>query len=163
MPQTPPEPTPHQRFLALLLAWAWPGLGHITLGERKRGLLIMAGVLFLFFSGLLIGGLDVVDSRRDRLWFIAQALCGPVTLVTDWASQNLLERMPVDWRRDYEWLDAYEEEEPDPDVIQQLRVTSLGRVNEIGTLYIALAGLMNLVVILDTLRPPADQREERAA
>ena len=34
---------------------------------------------------------------------------------------------------------------------QYMRAVSLGRVNEMGTLFIALAGLMNLIVILDAL------------
>ena len=147
------------RVVALVLAWVWPGLGHISLGQRRRGLLIMGGILFLFFGGLLIGGLDVVDSRRDRLWFIAQSLCGPIAFGADWASQNLVKRMPEDWNDDFRWLRRYAE--GDPDTLKQLHATSIGHVNEIGTLYIALAGLMNLVVMLDTLRPPAGSREER--
>ena len=38
-----------------------------------------------------------------------------------------------------------------------------GRVNEIGTLYIALAGLMNLVVILDALNQGSASRSPAGA
>jgi hypothetical protein len=117
---------------AALLAFLWPGLGHISLGDRKRGLLIMFGVLFLFVSGLLIGGVDAVDLKRDRLWFLAQSVCGPITFAADFTNQNYIKKLPQ---------------------AQQLDTTSLGRVNEMGTLFIALAGLMNLVVILDALQP----------
>ena len=59
-------------------------------------------------------------------------------------------------------MQAYEK--GDEAVRRQLRTTSLGRVNEIGTLYIALAGLMNLVVILDALHaPPAEPNRGEAA
>ncbi|TVQ57737.1 MAG: hypothetical protein EA377_00635 [Phycisphaerales bacterium] len=118
---------------AAACAWLWPGLGHIVLGEKRRGLLIMFGVLFLFFSGLLIGGFDAVDRVDDRLWFLAQALCGPIAFVADFINQSVIK---------------------DPNVLasfDETRTTGLARVNEIGTLFIALAGLMNLTVIIDAL------------
>lgn len=92
----------------------------------------MAGVLFLFLSGILIGGVDVVDRRNDKLWFYAQAVCGPITFAADLLNQRFLSS--------------------DEDVIKH---KSLSHVNEIGTLFVALAGLMNLVVILDVLHNPS--------
>ena len=50
-------------FRAAVLGWILPGLGHASLGDRRRGLLVGGGVLGLFLGGLLIGGLDVVDRR----------------------------------------------------------------------------------------------------
>ncbi len=138
---------------AAILAWLWPGLGHIHLGDRKRGFLVMFGVLFLFLSGVLIGGLDVVDRKDDRLWFLAQVLCGPVAIVADYANQSVLKPMPGGW------VDRYEE--GDPQVARRLHRKSLGHVNEMGTLYCALAGLMNLVVILDALQPAQRRPEHR--
>jgi len=120
---------------AALLAWVWPGLGHISLGQRRRGMLVMFGVLFLFLGGVLIGGVDAVDRRNDPLWFVAQALCGPIAFGADLANQRLLS---------------------DPKL--RLRRKSLSHINEFGTLYAALAGLMNLVVILDALHRPATRR-----
>lgn len=120
---------------AALLAWIWPGLGHLRLGQRRRGMLIMFGVLFLFLGGVLIGGVDVVDRRHDPLWFVAQALCGPIAFGADLANQRLLS---------------------DPQV--RLQRKSLSHINEFGTLFAALAGLMNLVVILDALHRPAPRR-----
>jgi hypothetical protein len=119
---------------AAVLAWLWPGLGHIVLGERRRGGLIMLGVLFLVVLGVLIGGVDVVDRREDRLWFLAQAGCGPVAFGVDFVNQSYVKQMPEARRR---------------------RATSIGRVNEMGTLFIALAGLMNVVVILDAFQGSA--------
>ncbi|MHC4947160.1 MAG: DUF6677 family protein [Planctomycetota bacterium] len=130
---------------AALLAFAWPGLGHVSLGHRRRGLLIMFGVLLLFLGGVLIGGVDSVDRREDKLWFLAQAACGPVAFATDFINQSYVKQLPEETR---------------------LRTTSLGRVNEMGTLFSALAGLMNLVVILDALNsaphaePPPRRRTD---
>ena len=120
---------------AALLAWIWPGLGHLRLGQRRRGMLIMFGVLFLFLGGVLIGGVDVVDRRHDPLWFMAQALCGPIAFGADLANRRLLS---------------------DPQV--RLQRKSLSHINEFGTLFAALAGLMYLVVILDALHRPAPRR-----
>ena len=116
---------------AAVLAWLWPGAGHIALGQKRRGIYIMIGVLFLFLGGLLIGGVDAVDRKEDRLWFVAQVFCGPIAIGADFANQQFIKTGS------------------DKD---QLVTKSLGRVNEIGTLYCALAGLMNLVVILDALQ-----------
>jgi hypothetical protein len=135
--------------VAAILAWLWPGLGHISLGERKRGLLIMFGVLFLFFGGLLIGGVDCVDRKNDRLWFLAQGICGPLAFGADFLNQALVQRPDEDWREGGDLRRRYLE--GDPELIDSLRRTGLGQVNEAGTLFVALAGLMNLVVILDAL------------
>jgi hypothetical protein len=157
-PQTVFSPT------AAILAWLWPGLGHISLGERKRGLLIMFGVLFLFFGGLLIGGLDCVDRRHDKLWFLAQSFCGPIAFGADFANQRLVQIVPQDWEPGTEARRRFVE--GDRDLRRQLSRIGLGRVNEMGTLFIALAGLMNVVVILDALYyvpPLAEKRREGEA
>jgi hypothetical protein len=132
-----------------VLAWLWPGLGHISLGERRRGVLVMFGVLFLFVAGLLVGGLDCVDRRNDRLWFLAQGLCGPLVVVTDLANQRFVQNVPTDFRQGTAARSAFTG--GDPDLARRLHRIGLGRVNEMGTLFVALAGLMNLVVILDAL------------
>ena len=93
----------------------------------------MLGILFLFFSGLLIGGLDAVDRRNDGIWFLAQAFNGPIAFVADWLNQLLIQQRSEDDR---------------------LMMIGLGHVNSIATLFIALGGLMNLAVILDAFCPP---------
>jgi hypothetical protein len=134
---------------AAVLAWLWPGLGHISLGERTRGLLIMFGVLFLFTGGLLIGGLDCVDRKHDKLWFLAQSFCGPIAFAADLANQQLVQKVPDNWAVGSEARQRIDQ--GDPTVLHELSRIGLGRVNEMGTLFIALAGLMNVVVILDAL------------
>ena len=138
---------------AAILAWLWPGLGHIHLGDRKRGFLVMFGVLFLFLGGVLIGGLDVVDRKDDRLWFLAQVLCGPIAMGVDLANQSIVKTLPSNWQQRYQ--------QGDPDVRQRLHRKGLGHVNEMGTLFSALAGLMNLVAILDALHPVHRRAEMR--
>jgi len=97
----------------------------------------------LILGGLCIGGVDVVDSKEDRLWFFAQLGCGPVVLAIDAINQQ------------------YVKEQPDSEASSW---RSLGHVNSVGTLYIGLAGMMNVVVILDALYPRArgSRRSRRA-
>lgn len=121
------------RPLAGVLAWFFPGLGHIIRGEKRRGGLIMFGILFLVLSGLLVGGVDCVDRQRDRLWFLAQSLCGPIAFAADWVNQSYVQTLP----------------EP-----ERYAAIALNKPNEMGTLFVALAGLMNLVVILDATFAP---------
>lgn len=121
---------PGFNFIAAVLAWLWPGLGHIAIGERRRGRLIMFGILFMFLGGLLIGGFDSVDRREDYLWFLAQMLCGPIAFGADLVNQHYVKGLPADAR---------------------MLTVGLNKPNEMGTLFTALAGLMNLVVILDAL------------
>ena len=91
-------------------------------------------------------GVDVVDRKEDPLWFLAQAVCGPIAVAADLANQQYIKPMAADPMKHEQWL----------------RARSLGHVHEFGTLFVALAGLMNLVVILDTLHAPANRRAELA-
>ena len=141
-------------FRAAVLGWILPGLGHASLGDRRRGLLVGGGVLGLFLGGLLIGGLDVVDRREDHLWFLAQAGAGPVAWVADYANANL-----VASGRFGELLEA---PHPNPmaprgTVVEVSSLKSLAHPNEMGTLFAAMAGLMNVVAVLDAMsRRPAE-------
>lgn len=149
----------HFNATAAVLAWVWPGLGHISLGHKRRGRLIMFGVLFLFLSGVLIGGLDCVDREQDSLWFLAQSLCGPIAFVTDLLNPSYPKHLPSNWEMGY--LHG------DEQVLGQLARIGLNKPNEMGTLFCALAGLMNLVVILDAMcfvaKPPESRPERRRA
>ena len=150
--------TPH----AAVLAWLFPGLGHIILGHRRRGILIMIGMLSMFGSGLLIGGLDVVDSKNDTLWYYAQVGNGPIAIGADMARGALVPEVNRDWGPGQPIREQYRS--GDADTLAALHRPSLSHVNEIGTLYIALGGLLNLAVILDALysRPRTASSEPRS-
>ncbi|MFG0328537.1 MAG: DUF6677 family protein [Phycisphaerales bacterium] len=149
-------------LLAAVLAWALPGLGHWSLGYRRRGRLIGAGILSLYFGGLLIGGVDVIDRREDYWWYCGQTLAGPITPVIDWwiGRQYITEDRegrrldpPLKPHPVLPEGDAYLEEHRlafDPDYRPAFSV-SLARTNELGTLYTTIAGMLNLLAILDVL------------
>ncbi len=125
--------------VAAVLAFLLPGLGHAYLGSVRRGVLIGASVLGLFFSGVLIGGIDVVDRKDDFWWFTGQACIGPVAFGADRFHQSMKVADPTakGGRR-----------APNPDENPRFE-KSLGRLNEIGALYATLAGLLNLIAIID--------------
>ncbi len=73
-----------------------------------------------------------LSELRAKPWFIAQALAGPVALGAGaWSV----------------WA-ATDPDGPDGDA-QAPGATSHGRVNEIGVLYTAVAGMLNLLAIID--------------
>lgn len=173
MPDTPPRFNP----LALIAAIALPGLGHIVRGEKTRGLCAGAGILSLFLGGIFIGGIDVVDSREDRAWFFGQALVGPLAFGVDYLHQNHFKvRETVALRRDdgstvtgTRLRSARPDEGRAPDGTpipggSPPNRKSLGRVNELGTLYATIAGMVNLIVIIDAGFPsPRPRRRTSAA
>jgi hypothetical protein len=148
-------------FGAAALGWVFPGLGHLALGERARGIYAMIGVLILFFGGILIGGLDAIDKDEDRLWFVGQAGVGPIAFAAAYANNSLIKSGRVG-----ELLPSPASSAAGPDRTPQ-KVSSLrglAHPNEFGTLFAFLAGLMNLVVILDALvRVPAEPTFGRRA
>lgn len=151
----PAPATPaHDRFepVALVLAWLLPGAGHFYLGERSRAACIGAGILGLFFGGLLIGGIDVVDSKEDTIWYAGQALVGPVALGVDYVHQNHFK--VVDQGR-LRTADPGEGRSVTGAAIPASagqsppNSKSLGRMNELGTLFATIAGMLNLIAIID--------------
>jgi hypothetical protein len=103
----------------------------------------MCGVLWLFFTGLLVGGIDSVDSKEDWMWFrYGQAYCGPIAFVASYANDSLLktgEAAPLI-------------ETPAPPNQPRVFASSfkgLAHANEFGTFFVFLAGLMNVCVLLD--------------
>ncbi len=126
MSRTGPDETVQP--VAGVLAFLVPGMGHLWLGETKRGILIGAGILGLFLGGLLIGGIDVVDRRSDKWWFFLQAGNGPVAFVTEAVNARMTASSVNNTPRE---------------------VVAIGRVREAGILYGALSGMLNLLVIID--------------
>lgn len=148
------------------LALVLPGLGHLVRGERARGIRIFAGTMGLFLCGLLIGGIDVVDRREDRMWFVAQAAVGPLAFGVDYVHQTSFKGVdPVTRQRrspgpreviggDGVIRAAEEGEGP-------RSRKSVGKVNELGTLFCAVAGMLNVIVFIDALFPGRPKRGQR--
>jgi len=110
--------------------WVVPGSGYWLIGQRGRALTVGITIMILFILGLLIGGVRVVDvppgvlsspvnAVSQKPWFVGQILAGPITLISSSIGKG---------------TEYY---------------VSHARLNEIGTLYTAVAGMLNLLAIID--------------
>ena len=116
--------------IVALATWVVPGSGYWLIGQRARALTIGITIIILFVLGLVIGGVRVVEVPANVLsspvnavsqkpWFVGQIPAGPITLIASSIGNN------------------------------QGYYASHSRVNEIGTLYTAVAGMLNLLAIID--------------
>ena len=116
--------------IVALATWIVPGAGYWLIGQRTRALTVGVTIIILFILGLVIGGVRVVDvpsgvlttpvnAVSQKPWFVGQILAGPITLIASSIGHD----------------DA--------------NFASHSRVNEIGTLYTAVAGMLNLLAIID--------------
>ena len=129
--------------LVAVVGWLMPGAGYFLIGQRTRGLVIGVTVIAMFVLGVLIAGVRVVDPPNvfdsggggiisqilQKPWFIGQALMGPIGLAATWVANALgPEHRPA-----------------------------TARLGEIGTLYTAVAGMLNLLAIIDASHRAANK------
>ncbi|MCG3137345.1 MAG: hypothetical protein HJJLKODD_01189 [Phycisphaerae bacterium] len=143
--------------VAVLLAWLIPGLGHIYLGQRLRGMILLVTITLTFWTGVAIGGVksvtlytpaytqetlnqwqqEVRKGERPPVqlqitrswWFIAQLMNGAYTLGSYHYGRSVADFNPTSGRtRVLAWPSG-----------------------EVGSIYTGIAGLLNLLVILDAL------------
>ena len=115
--------------LAGLLAWLVPGLGHFFIGERIRGLIYLVTITVTFWGGIAIGGVrDTVNPGARTTWFMAQTCTGVHGLAAFGWAQSLRSQP--------------KENQPPPGHYRSV---------DTGVVYSGVAGLLNLLVILDAL------------
>jgi hypothetical protein len=120
-----------------LAGWVLPGLGYWLIGQRGRALACGLTILLVFFGGILIAGVRVVQAPDmtatgntfqrilQRPWFIGQVLTGPLGISAAVVSDKLASSPTY------------------------RHIESKARLAEIGTLYTAVAGMLNLLTIID--------------
>ncbi|MBU0717790.1 MAG: hypothetical protein KJ749_06030 [Planctomycetes bacterium] len=119
---------PPSTAFAALLAWVLPGLGHWWIGERARGVIFFIVINATFWGGVAVSGLrSTVQPRENGAWIAAQLCAGPQAF----AALHLSNRM---------------KQQPD----EQLR-KAMWPAATIGVVYVGVAGLLNLLVIVDVL------------
>lgn len=162
--------------LALVCACVVPGLGHVVRKERVRAAAICVGVLGLFGTGMLVGGIDVVDRREDTPYFIGQAFVGPIAFGVDYVHQSRFKvtsyqvlsnntRIPVlrsgfpgEWRAaDGSAVKVGPGATP-PAGATKPAMKSISKINELGMLFGAIAGMLNLIAIIDAGFPTLRRR-----
>ena len=138
MTKQPEKPT-SLPFLALLLACAVPGAGHLYLRRRARGIIIFVTIGALFWSGVAIGGVLTVDSTHERWWFVAEMLTGVHGLI-GWHRQRTV----------YERLQTVEGDSLDQKMVNE-GVALVTPADTAARVYAGVAGLLNLMCIFDAL------------
>jgi hypothetical protein len=112
----------HNPAVIGLAAWAVPGLGHWLLGQRGRAIVLLAAIMLTYWTGVAVGGVRyTVDPGGNTLWFVAQSGVGPQVVALCLATA----RQPVPA---VPWPDS-----------------------DIAVIYAGVAGLLNMLVILDAV------------
>ncbi|MCX5683222.1 MAG: hypothetical protein NT049_06000 [Planctomycetota bacterium] len=126
---------------ALVLAWAIPGAGHAYAGRWGKAALFFGCIVGLLAAGMLIGGGTVIIHRDTsghiELWWMAQMGAGGPTVALTPVSEYLAKRAGGD--------------------------IYANRYREVGTLYAAVAGFLNVLVMMDAyvkLAYPRGRRKE---
>jgi hypothetical protein len=156
-------------LLVALASWLIPGSGYVLLGERVRGITIGVTVILLFVLGVLIAGVRVIevpgwDASGGKMYVRPTEERRPVRFFFD----SVLFRRPISEIAAKPWYvpqffvgapilaaSAYS-------ISQSLEVAKPhARLAEIGTLYTAVAGMLNVLAGIDaTYR--ASEGEKRA-
>ena len=124
-----------------MAAWFVPGLGHYLMGEKKRGIILLICISSLWFGGLLIGGPGIVNWHSQSAPIVRLGQYGLFqTFMFEWVRNNYMQPMPADITAD---------EKPNNGRIAYRQ--SFNRLEEQGVLYAAIAGLMNVLAIIDVI------------
>ncbi len=137
MAQGQPDATLYLRsFVAAVLAWLVPGLGHLYVGCRTRAIILFVTISLTFWGGVALAGVkSTVDVEQSQLWFIPQSLAGSHALVAMAWSKSLPSIRPND-------------KNPPMDVLQRY---SYWPDIDLGQVYTGVAGLLNLLCVLDVV------------
>jgi hypothetical protein len=146
------------RYVALALAILFPAAGHFYQGRKNKAYLFAACILGLFLMGMVIGRGRVVYASFSpddfRIQYPAQAMVGlpaAPSLVQAWIGNRDPER---------KFLNGFMAAPPiSPNAQNNREALSRWHLEssagmELGTLYTAVAGLLNLLVILDAFGGP---------
>lgn len=112
-----------------LANWLVPGMGYLLIGQIARGLAVGLSILGLFVAGILIGGVHVIDPPN----FVPGVSRVASVLQKPWyIGQFLSGAIGLYCGR-----------------IGPGQPASHARVSDIGTLYTAVAGMLNLIATID--------------
>jgi hypothetical protein len=171
-PDSPPPPVKLD-YVAALLSYLIPGLGQLTQGRVRKGLLYLVSLYALFFYGMYLGKYQNVylpdyeakEAQEGALSRLRSSL---------WTRFQFVGQFPIGmaaWPAVYQYC-VYDEEDRNPPMKGWMRAPSIERLNELqrdsdktwdlGWVYTLIAGVLNVLVIYDALAGPAF-RETKAA
>ena len=164
-PNPPSQPPPPVKldYVAGVLSYLIPGLGQLTQGRVRKGLLFLVSLYALFFYGMYLGQFRNVylpDNHRDDPF--------PNRLASDiYTRFQFVGQFPIGmaaWPAVYQYK-VYEERDAKPPLEGWMRAPSMDEVNklhrdgdktwDLGWVYTVIAGVLNVLVIYDALAGPA--------
>jgi hypothetical protein len=162
-PASPPPPPVKLDYVAGLLSYLIPGLGQLTQGRVRKGLLYLICIYSLFFYGMYLGKGENVylpDNHPDDR--------GISRLASDiYTRFQFVGQFPIGmvaWPAIYQYS-AYDARDQNPPMKGWMRAPSMERINELqrdgdktwdlGWVYTVIAGVLNVLVIYDALAGPA--------
>ena len=180
--EVPAPPNLRNRWLAAMLAWAMPGLGHFYQRRYAKGTLFAVVILALFVLGCRLASDPQVGTARcvyvpmaageSRLMIYCQTLIGLPAMPAWYQAGRVRDGMPPLWNG------FMAPPKPDPDqvaidiegknrigtaLVNQLTMSRLAFVLqnrfEFGGVCTLIAALLNLLVILDAFSGPAPIHE----
>ncbi len=148
--------------LAAFYAWLVPGLGHVYQGRTGKGILYAVCILTLYALGFAMGEGKIVywrwvnpvnNPEKFCLYYLGQFFVGlPALPALIQGTLQYFNLAPL--------LGGIMAA-PDANVINGLH-PRLGKLVEVGSMYTAVAGLLNVLAIYDALEGPAYAPEEDA-
>lgn len=140
-------------LVALILAWIVPGAGHIYLGRKTRGVIILVTIAAIFWGGVAMGGVMTVDYYNARWWFISEMLTG-VHGVTGWYNQR---RVYQNMTQEVFGSDDASLAAKIPEEVRDQKLKDRGvalndsPTDNIARAYAGVAGMLNLLCMVDAL------------
>jgi hypothetical protein len=130
-----------------LLAWILPGLGHYALGHRALGIVFFLAISVPYWAGLAIGGIkNNVNPWSNRWLFLAEMGTGGYTSVGLFVNSRFGELRPQALA-DPKYLNLLSDEARN----RYLAYLSFYPESDVAQIYLATAGLLNILAILDAL------------
>jgi hypothetical protein len=131
-------------------AWLIPGAGYYILGDRRRGQVVLVTIALTFLTGLYIGSIGVINPVTSKPWYIAQIMNSPaVMLIGNHVAQRHNESLQrLQAASDTRNQAAIEKATASLDATMY-RV--YGKPQEIGQIYTSIAGLLNLLCIVNVM------------
>jgi hypothetical protein len=140
-------------ILAAILAWIVPGLGHIYLGRKVRGIVIGLAIAATFWTGIALGGVLTVDKQNERWWYLAEMITGAHGLIGQYRSQKVYDAIARE-----PGIATAPKTGGDPSLYLQIQADAklapknlalVAPMDTVARAYGGVAGLLNLMCIFD--------------
>ena len=130
-----------------ILTWILPGLGHYRLGHRGLGVVFFFAISIPYWIGLAVGGIKSNINPWSNHWlFLAEMGTGGYTTVGLLVNRHVGELDPRSLA-DPRYLNTVGPVERD----RYLKYLSFYPESDVAQIYLATAGLLNALAILDAL------------